>query len=190
LRQETNFPEEERTTLTVRAEKPTEMDLNIRVPYWAKRGGSVKLNGEVLPVFSSASSYLTVKRVWKDGDRLEVELPLSLHIDAMPDDPTIQAAMYGPLILGGKLGSQGLTSEMMYPGYDTAPRATQTPTPEIDNRSTDPVAWIEPVKGSPLAFRTAGQSESTNLIPFYKLAGEKYAVYWKVKSAGRGERPA
>jgi DUF1680 family protein len=190
LRQETNFPEEERTTLTVRAEKPTEMDLSIRVPYWAKRGGSVKLNGEVLPVFSSASSYLTVKRVWKDGDRLEVELPLSLHIDAMPDDPTIQAAMYGPLILGGKLGSQGLTSEMMYPGYDTAPRATQTPTPEIDNRSTDPVAWIEPVKGSPLAFRTAGQSESTNLIPFYKLAGEKYAVYWKVKSAGRGERPA
>jgi len=188
LRQDTNFPEEERTTLTVRAEKPTELAVNIRVPYWASRGGAVRINGEALPVFSSPSSYLTVKRVWKDGDRIQVDLPMSLRIEAMPDDHTIQAAMYGPLVLGGRLGNQGLTTEMQYPGDDTAPRAMPSPTPEIDNRSTDPVAWLEPVQGTPLAFKTAGQSETTGVIPFYKLAGEKYAVYWKVKSEGRGQR--
>ncbi|HKT48197.1 MAG TPA: beta-L-arabinofuranosidase domain-containing protein [Candidatus Acidoferrales bacterium] len=188
LRQETNFPEEERTTLTVKAEKPVELAVNIRVPYWATRGGTVKLNGEALPAFSSPSSYLTIKRVWKDGDRIQVDLPMSLRIEAMPDDSTIQAAMYGPLVLGGRLGNEGLTQELMYPGYDTAPRAKGTQMPEIDNRSKDPIAWIEPVQGGALQFKTAGQSSSTNLIPFYKIAGERYAVYWKVKSPNRWER--
>ncbi len=38
LEQQTNFPEEEGTTLVVHADKPTELALNIRIPYWATRG--------------------------------------------------------------------------------------------------------------------------------------------------------
>ncbi|HKV23633.1 MAG TPA: beta-L-arabinofuranosidase domain-containing protein [Candidatus Acidoferrum sp.] len=188
LRQETTFPEEARTTLTVHTDKPAELAINVRVPYWVARGGSVKLNGDALPVFSSPSSYLTLNRVWKDGDKIQVDLPMNLHIETMPDDHTIQAAMYGPLVLGGRLGSDGVTNQTMYPAYDTAPRETPSPLPEIDNRSADPAAWIEQVQGTPLTFRTAGQSASTNLIPFHKIAGEKYAVYWKVKSPGRRPR--
>ena len=126
--------------------------------------------------------------MWKDGDSIQVDLPMSLHIEAMPDDHTIQAVVYGPLVLSGKLGNQGLTTEMMYPGYDTAPRATPAEMPEIDNRSMNPVAWVEAAQGAPLTFRTVGQSTGTNVIPFYKVAGEKYAVYWKVKSPGRPQR--
>ena len=188
LHQETNFPEEGRTALMVRAERPVELALNIRVPYWATRGGTVKVNGEILPAFSSPSSYLTIQRTWKDGDRVDVSMPMSLHIDVMPDDPSVQAVMYGPIVLAGRLGSQGLTPELTYPGYDTAPKGSATSAPDIDNRSEDPLAWIESVQGSPLTFRTAGQSEKTALTPFYKLSGERYAVYWKVKSPRRGER--
>ena len=85
LRQETRFPEQEGTTIMVHAEKPMEMAVNVRVPYWATRGGSLKMNGEAVPVFASPSSYLTVTRTWKDGDRIDVSLPMSLHIHAMPD---------------------------------------------------------------------------------------------------------
>ena len=184
LRQETNFPEEEKTTLTVRAEKPTELALHIRIPYWATRGGTVKLNGETLPVFSSPSSYLTLQRTWKDGDRVEVELPMSLHVHPMPDNHAIQAAMYGPLVLAGKLGSQGLTDASFYPGYDTAPREEETATPQIDNRSTDATAWIEPEKSSALSFQLAGQAEKTAVVPLYKVEKERYVVYWNVKGGG------
>jgi uncharacterized protein len=183
LRQETDFPEKDSTALTVRTEKPVELALHIRVPYWATKGGTVKLNGEVLPVFSSPSSYLTLKRVWKNGDRVEVSLPMTLRVESMPDDASIQAAMYGPLVLAAQLGSQGLTEANTYLEYSPAQKVAASPLPEVTNRSADSVAWLEPAPGSSLTFRTAGQGNSVSLVPLYKLAGERYNVYWKVLGA-------
>jgi hypothetical protein len=182
LEQQTNFPEQEGTTLVVHAEKPTELALNIRIPYWAIRGGTVKLNGSLLPAFASPSSYLTLNRTWKEGDRVEVSLPMSLRIETIPDDHTLQAAMYGPLVLAGRLGTEGLTKSMFYSEYDTAPGGDPIPVPAIATSANDPVGWLEPVAGEPLTFQTVGQARKINLIPLYKLFGERYAVYWKTTS--------
>jgi DUF1680 family protein len=183
LRQETKFPEQEGTTLVVRAEKPVDLSISVRVPYWATRGGSLKVNGEALPVFSSPSSYLTVTRLWKDGDRIEVSLPMGLHIHAMPDDPTLQAMMYGPLVLAGRLGDQGLDPAHTYPRYETAPAGDPIPVPAVVTSSKDPTGWIELLPGKPLTFRTTTETTEgrhTPLVPFYRIFGERYAVYWKV----------
>ena len=180
LRQETKFPDQDSTTLIVRAPAPVELALHVRIPYWATRGGTVKLNGEALPVFSSPSSYLSVTRAWKDGDRLEVSLPMSLHVDAMPDDPTVQAMMYGPFVLAGRLGDSGLTPALTYPGYDTAPQGEPVPVPAIASSSPNPTGWVEPVKDQALAFQSVGQNESLSLVPLYRVTGQRYAVYWKV----------
>jgi DUF1680 family protein len=182
LRQETKFPEEESMRFTLRVEKPVAMALHLRIPYWATRGGTVRLNGELLPVFSSPSSYLTLQRTWKDGDRVELVLPMSLHVDAMPDDPTLQAVMYGPLVLAGKLGSGGLSDALQHPGYDTAPPGEAVPVPAIANSSKDPAGWVEPLQGQTLAFRSTGQQESITLAPLYTISGERYAVYWKASA--------
>ena len=182
IRQETNFPEQEGTTLTVRTNKPVEMALHVRVPYWATKGGTVKLNGTALPAFSSPSSYLAINRTWKDGDKLEVSLPMSLHVDPMPDDPTLQAMMYGPLVLAGRLGDKGLTKALTYPGYDTAPVGEPIPVPAVTNPSKVATGWVEPVAGTPLNFRTTGQDEAMGFIPLYKVSGERYAVYLKVST--------
>lgn len=182
LRQETSFPEEERTRLTVRAAKPVELAISVRIPYWATRGGTLKVNGETLPVFSNPSSFLTVTRSWKDGDRIEISLPMSLHIDTIPDDSTLQAMMYGPLVLAGRLGNQGLDAGNTYPGYDTAPPEDAIPVPAIVATSKDPTAWVEPSQNGALAFRTAGQRTTTQLAPLYQVSGERYAVYWKTTS--------
>ncbi|HEV2351579.1 MAG TPA: beta-L-arabinofuranosidase domain-containing protein [Terriglobia bacterium] len=182
VRQETKFPEEGATTLTLRTHQPVEMTLNIRVPYWATRGGAVKLNGAAQPVFSSPSSYLSIHRTWKDGDKVEVSLPMSLHIHPMPDDPTLQAMMYGPLVLAGRLGQRGLTPALTYPGYDTAPGGDPIPVPAIANPSHDRAGWVEPDSGQALTFRTAGREENIEFIPLHKVSGERYAVYWKVNT--------
>lgn len=180
VRQETNFPEQEGTTLTIHSSKPVEMALNIRVPYWATRGGTVKVNGTVLPAFSSPSSYLALNRTWKDGDKVEVSLPMSLHVHPMPDDPTVQAMMYGPLVLAGSLGKQGVTEAVTYAGYDTAPKEEPIPVAALVNPSKDASGWVEPASGTPLAFRTTGLAEPVSFAPLYKVSGERYAVYWKV----------
>ena len=172
LRQETNFPEQEGTTLVVHSQRPVELALRVRIPYWATRGGTVKLNGSPLPVFSSPSSYLTLNRVWKDGDRVDLSLPMSLHLDPIPDDPTLQAVMYGPLVLAGQLGGQGLSAAVTYPGYDTAPTGEPLPVLALATASKEPAAWVEPAPGS----------QNVNLVPLYRLSGERYAVYWKVST--------
>jgi hypothetical protein len=182
LRQETRFPEEEGTTLTVQSEKPSLFALHIRVPYWATKGVTVKVNGKPQAIRARPTSYLTLRRQWKTGDQVEVSLPMALHIHAMPDDPTIQAVMYGPMGLNGSLGAQGLTKEMMYGGYDTTLVGDPVTAPEIVGDKKNPVAWVERVAGEPLTFRTVGQSQTITLVPFYKLWGERYATYWKVRT--------
>jgi hypothetical protein len=138
------------------------------------------LNGEALPEFASPSSYLTLARTWKDGDLVEVSLPMGLHVEALAGDPTLQAVMYGPLVLAGRLGSENLTHSEIYLGYDPTPSGDPASVPNINSNSKDPLVWVEPIPSRPASFQVSAGSGQISLIPFYKLLGEKYVVYWKV----------
>ena len=183
--QETSFPESDTTTLTLQCSKPTRMPLRIRVPYWATRGGTVKINGRELESFAEPSSYFVLNRTWQSGDKVTITIPMSLHIDSMPDDSTIQALMYGPLVLAGRLGTEGLTKDVLRAeptAIREVPRYRGKPVsaPEFKAKSQDLRDWVEPVSGRPLEFQTVGQQTNVTLIPFYKVLDERYAVYWKV----------
>ncbi|HYL85647.1 MAG TPA: beta-L-arabinofuranosidase domain-containing protein [Candidatus Angelobacter sp.] len=178
LVQETSFPEEEGTTLTVKARTPVKMAVHLRVPYWATNGMTVSINGKKQDVAATPSSYLIVDRTWNDGDKVQVTMPMSLHVAPLPDDPTMQAAMYGPLVLAGRLGTRGLVHERMY-GPLVPDDARAIPVADLTNSSKSG-DWVEPVKGQTLAFQTAGQRNTIDIIPFYRLYDERYTVYWKV----------
>jgi len=178
FKQETRFPEQQGTTITVSADSPARLAINLRIPYWAQ-GGSVKINGEALPAFSSPRSYLTLNRVWKSGDKIELSLPMGLHIDPMPDDGTIQAAMYGPLVLAGRFDA--VTKEMTYGDYEPKP-GDQKKVADIVADETKPTSWIEPDAKQSLVFHTVGQDQPQTLVPLYQVIHDRYAVYWKVDS--------
>ncbi len=182
LEQLTSFPEERGTALVMHTAQPIEMNLNIRIPTWATQGGTIKLNGTALPAFSSPGSYVTLSRTWKEGDRVEVSLPMSLRMESLPGDITQQAAMYGPLVLAGRLGTAGLTKQMFSSNYDTTPPGDPIPAAAITTSSNNPLGWLKPVSGESLTFQTVGQEKPISLIPLYKLFGERYAVYWKTNT--------
>jgi hypothetical protein len=183
LVQETHFPAEEGTTLAVRTAKPVRFALRVRVPSWVTRGGGVKLNGRALDGFAAPGGYYVLERTWRDGDRLEVALPMELHLHPMPDDPTMQAVMYGPLVLVGRLGTDGLTPDVLR-AEPTKPRtvpeykSAAVPAPELSARGAPPSEWIRRKDGV-LEFTTVGQARDVTLIPFHALFDERYAVYWK-----------
>ncbi len=191
LRQSTRFPKQEGTSITVKAEKPVDAGVNIRIPSWAVDGGSVEINGAPLPAFSSPGSYLRISRRWSDGDRLEVKLPMRIHAEPLLGDPTQKAVLFGPIVLAGRLGAEDLTNAMQYdvdhgPTELSPPHAEPKGTADITVKSADElrsVSWIEPVKGEALAFQTIGQQNPTQLIPLHRLFGERYAVYWKTRVA-------
>lgn len=185
LVQETRFPEDDSTTFTVRCRKPVRMAVRVRVPYWATRGGNAELNGRALEAFAAPSSYLVLDRTWRDGDEVKVTMPMGLHVCAMPDDPTVQAFMYGPLVLAGRLGTEGLTPETLR-AEPTKPRAIPEYRSEpvavapLKAGGNDPSSWIKPVQGKPLEFRTTGQERDVTLIPFNRVLDERYGIYWRV----------
>ena len=178
VKQETHFPEQQGTTLTITAKSPQQVAINLRVPYWAE-AGNVKVNGATLKVFSSPSSYLTLERIWKTGDKIEINLPMKLHIDAMPDDPSVQAMMYGPIVLAGRFDA--VSKEMLYGDYEPKP-TDQRKVPDIIADANQPTAWVEADSRQPLTFRALGQSQDMTLVPLYQVINDRYAVYWKVKT--------
>jgi DUF1680 family protein len=182
VRQETDFPECDTTKLTVQLDQPVDFTVHVRVPYWATRGATAKLNGEVIATNAEPSSWLCMKRKWNNQDRLEITLPMSLHKAPMPDDETLVAFMYGPLVLAGILGSEGLTEEVTYTteNFFRFPRDKIASTSFLVVDSEDVSDCVEPVAGRPLTFRTVGQEQDVTLIPYHRLFGERYAVYWRV----------
>jgi uncharacterized protein len=104
----------------------------------------------------------------------------------MPDDPSLVAVMYGPLVLAGKLGTEGLTPAVLR-AEPTKPRtvpeykAAAVPAPTFTARGA-PSAWIKR-NGSALEFETVGQSRDVTLVPFHRVFDERYAIYWKISGA-------
>jgi len=190
VRQETRFPEESKTTLVITAAKPVEIALHIRIPGWIAEGGSVKVNGQKLTEFSSPASYLTVRRVWKDGDMVEIALPMDLRLERLPDRRDIAAILYGPIVLAGALGgAEGLTPEKVSGPY--GPEGDPVAVPTFEGQNEVPLkSWIRPVAGKSLTFETvkAGKPTDVILIPFYKLFGQRYSIYWELAKPPRRPR--
>jgi DUF1680 family protein len=179
LRQETKFPDEPRTTLAVTAARPVAMALRLRVPAWLESAPRVLVNGRALEASAAPGSYLTVTRTWKTGDRVEMELPMSLRAEAMPDNPRLQAFLHGPLVLAGDLGTEGLSDAVTI--GPSAPRVRRAPAIEVPAFSSggkEPATWIKPE--GPLAFRTSGQKKDVALLPLSRTFGKRYSVYWEV----------
>jgi DUF1680 family protein len=134
-------------------------------------------------VESTPGAYLTLERVWEDGDTIEINLPMALRVEAMPDDPQRAAILYGPIVLAGALGMEGLPEGGAFSDNDEAYlEAPVPPVPALAGESARVAEWVRPVAGDPLTFHTvdAGRPRDVVLKPFYRLHHERYTVYWKL----------
>ena len=178
IRQQTRFPEEQGTTILISLDKPRDIAIHLRIPYWAE-GGEVKINGSRLPAFASPASYLGLHRLWQTGDKIEVSLPMGLHVAAMPDNEQVQAMMYGPLVLAGRFDSG--KNPMEYSSDPDPKVKDRFKVNDIVGSTSEPEAWVEPDGKNLLSFRTIGQPQAVTMVPLYQILGERYAVYWNVK---------
>jgi len=191
VRQETRFPEADVTRIVLTPEQPTSLALKIRYPSWAQSGINVTVNGQPQPVNAQPGSYLAIEREWKNGDTVEVRLPMSLHLEAMPDDPGTIALLYGPIVLAGDLGKEGLSPEVQYgPSAPPLGRIKPVEIPAFIGDVKDVLRKVKPVAGAPLTFRTEGlgRPQDVTLLPFYKVFGTRYTVYWRVYTANEWEK--
>jgi DUF1680 family protein len=181
---DTRFPEEDTVRVTVLRARQSRFALHVRVPYWTE-GASISLNGKPVPGSVRSGGYFKLERPWSEGDVLTVRLPMQLHAAPMPDDASVVAVMYGPLVLAARLGATGLTPDNLR-AAPTLPRKVPEFVGEpigvapIVARSREPSSWLRPVAGRALEFSTVGQKNDLTLVPLNRIFDERYAVYFNM----------
>ncbi len=180
LRQETLFPAEQGTTLRVKVTAPQRRTVNLRIPGWISEGGSVRINGRALEAFAQPGSYLSLTREWRDGDTIELSLPMQLRSEPLLGDASLRAALYGPLVLAAELGPGPKDGPAKIGAYDPGPKAAELGAPADAPvvPAGDASGWIEVVSAKDLAFKSTAAKDALVVKPLYRVTDEKYAVYW------------
>jgi DUF1680 family protein len=183
LTQTTRFPEEPSTRLRWTLARPTSLALHLRHPAWAP-AVEVRVNNSVVARSDRPGSYVAVDRVWQSGDTVELSLPLHVAAVPLPSAPDIFALTYGPLVLAGTFGKVGIpagsdlvVNERRYGEYINTPVSV----PPLSAGEPDAIARTVRPGSEPLTFiMPDARGEPIALKPYYQVAHEHYATYWKL----------
>ena len=169
IRQETNFPYEQKTKLTIT--KGGKFTLAIRKPSWASADGK--------------ASYTYQTKKWKAGEVVNVDLPMTLRYEECPDYKSYIAFKYGPILLAARTETEAqLPNEYGGEGrMDHSPGARSTAKPLssapllIGNRS-EVLSNIQTKDLSKLSFTLKTDKGTLPLVPFYSIQHSRYSCYF------------
>lgn len=186
IRQETNFPYEERTKIIV-TKGPSPLKLMLRYPKWVNKGDlKVSVNGKAISYSDNPSSYICIDRKWKKRDIIEMELPMHNTIEHLPNVPNYIAFIHGPILLGAKTGTEDLRGLIagygrfgQYPGGKLLP-VDQAPILVEDNIENIGSKLV-PIEEEPLHFKLNVKMVNpidVKLEPFANIHDARYMMYW------------
>ena len=186
IEQVTQFPHEQGTTLKIKSSRPVARTIHVRIPGWTTTDAQVKINGRTLETMADPGSYLAIRRVWKDGDTVNLSLPMELRQEVLAGDETVSAALYGPLVLAADLGPgpEDGPLRVIHSG-DTIPKGIPAPgtLPNAAAKtSDDPKQWIQVESQADLRFTAASDNAKLNLMPMYQVGSQRYSVYWQMQA--------
>ena len=190
IEQINNFPAEEGTTLLINPKKASEFTVSIRVPEWTSGDRmNPRVNGEAVEGVIE-EGFLKIYRKWTKGDRLTVDLPMSLRAVQLPDMSENYSFMYGPMVLAASLGKEdqlGMYADDSRGGHIAAGKKLPlNEMPLIVGEKEDMLSRISKVEGKPLTFRMTGLAplkyKELTLVPFSSLHECRYMVYWPLVS--------
>jgi DUF1680 family protein len=145
----------------------------------------VLVNGKETARSGNPCSYVEVPRVWHSGDVIELQLNMEIATESAPAASDIVAFTYGPLVLAGALGREGLGqgadiifNEREIGKYNDAPF-----TPPLLRGDPGTIARsIRRGNGRNEFLMVSAEQKPVRLIPYYRIAHERYATYWQIKA--------
>jgi len=202
LRQETRFPDEDRTRLVLRLDSPATFTLHLRHPAWVAAGDfTIQVNGRASATESGPSSYAALRREWKNGDVVEIRLPMRTTVERLPDGSDWVALKHGPILLAAPSGTADMPN--LYADDSRMGQIARGPVVPLDQvpvllATADELprhVRPEPAAG-PLSFRLVDVAEPPApggllLVPFFRLHDQRYQMYWQLTTRqGLEERRA
>ena len=135
----------------------------LRIPGWAK-SAAAQVNGQAVPA-QADGGYVRIRRAWRAGDVVTLDLPLDLRFESPADNPKLVTLLRGPMVMAADLG----TVETEFTG--DAPALV----------GADLLAGFKPVKVDDAVYRTAGigRPGDMDFTPFYAQYERRSAVYFQ-----------
>ncbi|HEV2500093.1 MAG TPA: beta-L-arabinofuranosidase domain-containing protein [Terriglobia bacterium] len=158
VKQETDYPESDTTTLSINPGNEQAFGLKFRVPEWCS-GASVQVNGSKQDISCRPGNWATIQRVWHPGDQATIRIPSSLRLAPIDQQhPNRVAAMIGPVVL------------------------VRLHATTMAVRRTDPSEWMRP-SGQSLEYKVPLQPPG-KFVPFYKVQNltTGYGMYFDLET--------
>ncbi|MDD4101760.1 MAG: glycoside hydrolase family 127 protein [Kiritimatiellae bacterium] len=98
VRQSTSYPGDSSVRLTLEPSPPATFTLRLRIPAWAS-GASATVNGASLEGAPVPGTFFDIRRLWKAGDLVDLELPMRWRlVKGRQRQAGRVAVMRGPLV--------------------------------------------------------------------------------------------
>jgi len=115
-------------------------------------------------------------------------MPMTLHTEPLPNAPDHVALVYGPIVLAGRFGTDGLTpgSQLIINERESGNMLqADVKIPRWTKPLAELVANTTRTSAERLEFRTTGFEGGTaiDLLPWFRLTHERYNLYWIVQSS-------
>jgi uncharacterized protein len=152
LTQHGDYPFDDHVSMQLAASQPREFALRLRIPAWAQ-AARVAVNGQRWAGAAEPGTFAELSRTWRDGDRIDLELPRAKRLEAVDrQHPDIVALLAGPLVLFPVSAGAG------------PPRPTRTEL--LAAQQVAPRRWEMP----------AGTTRVT-LLPYVEIDAEDYSTF-------------
>ena len=156
LSQTGDYPLGNSILLTVKTSQSREFALRLRIPEWSGEGTQIRVNGKRIATPAVPGHFASVARTWQTGDRVELELPLPMHLERVDaQHPNLVALLRGPLVMFG---------------IDAASTAVTRPQLLAAQRTSS--------SSSEWTART--DAGLIRLLPFTAIRDERYTTYLKI----------
>ena len=186
IKQETNFPFEEETTLTI-DEGNSKFKLMVRYPSWVSENMlKITVNGNNVSYDTNPSSYVCIDREWNKGDVVQIRFPMHNTVEQMPNVHEYIAFMHGPILLSAKTGTENLKGLIADDGrwsqyaageylpVDKAPILIED---NIQNIADKLVSVKDKSLNFKLDVKMINKADLT-LQPFFQIHDARYMMYW------------
>ena len=116
IAENTGYPFEEKIRLKISMKKPAAFPLALRIPGWCSNA-VVRVNGKIQSG-ARAGSFFRVERKWKNGDAVEIHLPMPIQTLFGPSHAV--AINRGPIVYSLKIGERWSvrTPDSLKMGFD------------------------------------------------------------------------
>ena len=103
----TDYPFSDTINFNVTTSKATAFPLYFRIPAWCENA-TVKVNGRAVDAKAEPLHFVSIDRIWSDGDKVTLTLPMKVIVHRWEQNGDSASVDYGPLSFSLRIGEKSV----------------------------------------------------------------------------------